>query len=757
MALSIVPISNCAFSLDYSTLSEEEKWFVTEIMKKTDTMEETRKEIAEFDRQLAVVITVKKRIISQSVVSKPSESNARNVKEHGEDTTTVTSPIKKINTSCMFDVGFTFERFFSGAGWFSGTVTAVNEDNDTREVKFSGGNEPTLSMKSIDIASICAEPQLGEINFQFVKKFKGGVVFRGVIESASRKGTFVCKFEDGDRKTYTRENLEKLKQRNYPNEQKFDRVEYEAKMDSDDSDTSVEASLAQLKGDKYKTCENFSDSEEETIENLRVRKAKGHCNTYETNHEPGGINSDCSESDSEKDMSTLDAEETIDIESDNETLDIDVEETIDIESDNETLHRANTQTKTEQGKTGIGSSNWKYGHWLMGKSLEELERMPSAELLYMKVLEPVIKSIGERMGSMKLGERNVEVTAYPDKEDAKILHDCLSKYEPNYDESIREKKHQSRLGKIDEFLQCPKHTKKMDYLLEFKLCGEVGCRLCPRMPRVLQMRDASLREKILGFCPLPRLDVDGQTFLPIDECQQLMDNGASLNEEMKDLHKLRQDSHENTTEIKEKKKRDGCLNKSTHWSKVRMVHKCEECGAPRCFYSHYAPGHNKGPKKKHFDAIKRLVEDHGNRCGDIIRVFKDGDVLTSWDESSDKEINDLILFCKESHVCGTAVESQYYAPPTETERGRRVSTKHVCCHCYADSKFVTNEDVEIGFERRRRAYLPMCRDCLDNGVSMIWKKGKPNIHQREIEKRAKRAVGRNVNKRTKKMKHAAIF
>ena len=125
-------------------------------------------------------------------------------------------------------------------------------------------------------------------------------------------------------------------------------------------------------------------------------------------------------------------------------------------------------------------------------------------------------------------------------------------------------------------------------------------------------------------------------------------------------------------------------------------------------------------------------------------------MLTSWDESSGKEINDLILFCKESHVCGTTVESQYYAPPTETERGRRVSTKHVCCHCYADSKFVTDEDVEIRFERRGRAYLPMCRDCLDNGVGMIWKKGKPNIHQRETEKQAKRAVGRNVNKRTNK-------
>ena len=91
-----------------------------------------------------------------------------------------------------------------------------------------------------------------------------------------------------------------------------------------------------------------------------------------------------------------------------------------------------------------------------------------------------------------------------------------------------------------------------------------------------------------------------------------MDNEASLTEEMKDLRTLRHDSNENTTEIKEKKKRDGCLNKSTHWAKVRMVHKCEECGALR----------------------ERLIEDHSYRCGDIIRVFNNGDVLTSWYESS---------------------------------------------------------------------------------------------------------------------------
>ena len=63
------------------------------------------------------------------------------------------------------------------------------------------------------------------------------------------------------------------------------------------------------------------------------------------------------------------------------------------------------------------ASNWRYGKWLMGKSLGGLERMPVADALYMKAMEGNIRQIGERMKCVKLGERNVEVTKYPTEED----------------------------------------------------------------------------------------------------------------------------------------------------------------------------------------------------------------------------------------------------------------------------------------------------------------------------------------------------
>ena len=95
------------------------------------------------------------------------------------------------------------------------------------------------------------------------------------------------------------------------------------------------------------------------------------------------------------------------------------------------------------------------------------------------------------------------------------------------------------MKRIDRILRCQKHTKISDYSLEFKLCGEIGCNLCPIIMRVLQMNDEEITKEVLIFCPLPQLDVDGKKFIPINECQRLMDNGSSLVDELKDLEKLR--------------------------------------------------------------------------------------------------------------------------------------------------------------------------------------------------------------------------
>ena len=100
------------------------------------------------------------------------------------------------------------------------------------------------------------------------------------------------------------------------------------------------------------------------------------------------------------------------------------------------------------------------------------------------------------MKSTNLGERNVDVTNYPTKADAQILHNEMRDYEPKYDESIRKKKKEIKMKRIDQVLRCPKHTKISDYSLKFNMCGKIGCNLCPRIPRVLKMHDEELTKEV---------------------------------------------------------------------------------------------------------------------------------------------------------------------------------------------------------------------------------------------------------------------
>ena len=130
-------------------------------------------------------------------------------------------------------------------------------------------------------------------------------------------------------------------------------------------------------------------------------------------------------------------------------------------------------------------------------------------------------------------------------------------------------------------LGCTKYTKISNNSLEFKLCGEIGCDLCPRMTCVLQMHDEDLTKGVLIVFPLPQLYVDGKTFVPINECQNLMDNGSSLSDELKDLENLRGKFKYNSDDLEEREKRDGNLGKQINWSKVRKVQKCDECMSPR--------------------------------------------------------------------------------------------------------------------------------------------------------------------------------
>ena len=85
-------------------------------------------------------------------------------------------------------------------------------------------------------------------------------------------------------------------------------------------------------------------------------------------------------------------------------------------------------------------------------------------------------------------------------------------------------------------------------------------------------------------------------------------------------------------------------------------------------FSCYVSGNDKGPKKKHFDAVQRHVDANGYTCGDVVQVYKNGEMAAARTSGAGEE-EEPLLFCRDAHVCGTSVEAQYYDPEGDTEKG----------------------------------------------------------------------------------------
>ena len=310
-----------------------------------------------------------------------------------------------------YEIGYEFDCFFTGAGWFIGTVVEVIEKEDAREVKFDGDDdEISVRVTVEELDRRYEEAELGEVGFKFVKRFSGNVVMNAKVVDISSKNRFVCRFDDEEIKTYTQKTLQSLMALNYPKLR--DLGELKARETTNDADP----------GKNVK--ESDSDDEEETLEVMARKKHAHSCESSDSFPETGD---EIESEDEEEDQSSRNTR--------NDT-------------------KCTRKTEQEQGKDECHAavSNWNYGGWLMSKSLEELEEMKPADSLYMKLIEGNIHEIGERMKSMKLGERNVEIAKYPTMEDTIFLHNVLMEYSSgSYDDSIRETKKRWKMGRIDEF------------------------------------------------------------------------------------------------------------------------------------------------------------------------------------------------------------------------------------------------------------------------------------------------------------------
>ena len=80
---------------------------------------------------------------------------------------------------------------------------------------------------------------------------------------------------------------------------------------------------------------------------------------------------------------------------------------------------------------------------------------------------------------------------------------------------------------------------KIDYILGYTLCNEVGCGFFPGMSIFCRWRKYVIK-KMIGFALLSQLDIGRKIFLRVDKSQKSMDNRNLSKKDISNLQSLRE-------------------------------------------------------------------------------------------------------------------------------------------------------------------------------------------------------------------------
>ena len=108
-------------------------------------------------------------------------------------------------------------------------------------------------------------------------------------------------------------------------------------------------------------------------------------------------------------------------------------------------------------------------------------------------------------------------------------------------------------------------------------------------------------------------------------------------------------------------------------------------------------GRDKGPTQVHKDTLEQRIEK-GYMCGEALDVPP--------------------YNLREAHRCNDPVEPIYYA--TQDTRGGRIVTKDICAVCYGPDDLVLKQDLLESGHTKGKEPLPMCRDCFDSGMNLVF-------------------------------------
>ena len=152
---------------------------------------------------------------------------------------------------------------------------------------------------------------------------------------------------------------------------------------------------------------------------------------------------------------------------------------------------------------------------------------------------------------------------------------------------------------------------------------------------------------------------------PTEKAMEMVDAGMERHEQLQSLLVVGEQNDEKIL-LKNNRETDKRLTAVFfHFSKMRQIIWCGECGAPRDVCSMFAFGRDKGPTQDDKDTLEQHIEK-GYMCGESLDVPP--------------------FNLKEAHRCNVPVEPIYYA--TQDTRGGRIVTKDICGVCYVPDVLV---------------------------------------------------------------------
>ena len=361
---------------------------------------------------------------------------------------------------------------------------------------------------------------------------------------------------------------------------------------------------------------------------------------------------------------------------------------------------------------------------------ESLKEQRSAHESFSSAMRHPMNILEDRFSKLQLDGRPIQVLPYATPEDCKIITDGLKKFDPDYSSEYTSKSQLKKMPLIAEFFANVGHCRVTEYSVEFRLCGVNNCNLCTRVGRSvrtpnIEVNGRNLRQEALRFMTLPVENVDDKEhYLPPAEAREYAErNNLSLD----DLLRFIPDAKKNDTETKKAvdagKKKD--KTHTFHPTKVRAIGSCSSCAAKRCIYSDKMVGNKDGPSKNDLKNLESLLEKDVYTCGIEIIGGK--------------------FFARQSLLCGSPIESDYYNPQTGT-KGGRIVTKDICALCYVSDDLVAPNEIKKTVNIGGKIPLTICRGCLDSGVDPPCSAGRrKNVKQAKQQKMA-----------AKKRKHAKV-